>query len=147
MRQSSPQRLCYAMLSMSLPRPFLRRGRGILSRMARMLTILGVAIVVSTALAQLFECPDYTQYSRRPHEPVSIGRLKLPYQRPIPACRKFNSTEVETTIQEMKEIVKDPDLFRLFENCFPNTVDTAITWKGLASESKDEEVSSNFVPG
>lgn len=109
--------------------------------MARMLIVLGMAIVVSTALAQLFECPDYTQYARRPHEPVSKGKLKLPYQRPAPACRKFNLTEVETTIEDMRDVVKDPDLFRLFENCFPNTLDTAITWKGLASDSKDEEVS------
>ena len=37
----------------------------------------------------------------------------------------------------MKGLVKDPDLFRLFENCFPNTLDTAITWKGLANNTDE----------
>ncbi|GAB1315990.1 hypothetical protein MFIFM68171_06200 [Madurella fahalii] len=40
----------------------------------------------------------------------------------------------------MKKVIKDPDLFRLFENCFPNTLDTAITWKGMAHGSEDEEL-------
>ncbi|KAJ4383095.1 hypothetical protein N0V85_008519, partial [Neurospora sp. IMI 360204] len=54
-------------------------------------------------------------------------------------CRKFNLTEVEETISSIKQIVKDPDLFRLFKNCFPNTLDTAIAWKGVAAKGHEDE--------
>ncbi|KAK4443583.1 hypothetical protein QBC34DRAFT_310689 [Podospora aff. communis PSN243] len=90
-----------------------------------------------------FSCPDYSTHSLGHNKPISKGRYQLPYQRPIPACRTLNLTEVEDTILSMKETIRDPDLFRLFENCFPNTLDTAITWKGTAkgkSSHKNEEL-------
>ncbi|KAF8120930.1 Six-hairpin glycosidase-like protein [Mycena galopus ATCC 62051] len=48
--------------------------------------------------------------------------------RPIPACRTFNSTAVEQVIEDMKARVRDPDLARLFENTFPNTLDTTVKY-------------------
>jgi len=94
-------------------------------------------------------CPDYSTYSYAAHFPKTGGKYNLPYQRPSPECRKFNVSEVEDTIMSMKKLVKDPDLFRLFENCFPNTLDTAVTWKGLANNTEDylyeEEVGTRFL--
>ena len=91
-------------------------------------------------------CPDYSSYAYDKHEPLSKGRFKLAYQRPAPRCRKFPLAEVDETIAAMKRTIRDPDLFRLFENCFPNTLDTAITWKGLAEKASatdpDEEAPS-----
>ena len=40
-------------------------------------------------------CPDYTSYAQVPHEPLSTGPLKLPFMRPTPECRTFNSNVVE----------------------------------------------------
>jgi hypothetical protein len=68
------------------------------------------------------QCPDYTSYSQSPHAPLSGGPLALPYMRPAPACRTFNSTAVEKVITDMKALLKDSDLARLFENTFPNTL-------------------------
>jgi uncharacterized protein len=85
------------------------------------------------------QCPDYAQYSTQRHEPFSAGRYQLSYQRPEAACRKFVLPEVEAAVDEMRDVVKDPDLFRLFENSFPNTLDTTISWKGFAAGT-DEEV-------
>ena len=60
--------------------------------------------------------------------------------RPDPACRTFNSSDVEDTIVAMKSVIKDPDLYRLFVNAFPNSLDTAVKWKGVASDNAEEEL-------
>lgn len=101
------------------------------------------SIIVTTALllpATQAGCPDYSDYSRVYHAPFSSGRYKLSYQRPIPACRTFNSSIVESTITKMASVIKDPDLYRIFENSFPNTLDTAIKWRGHAANNPAEEL-------
>jgi uncharacterized protein len=93
----------------------------------------------------LAQCPDYADYSTEIHAPVSAGKYKLSYQRPNPACRTFNLSEVESTIADMRTTITDPDLFRLFENTFPNTLDTTISWHGFANGSSEEEVRSSVM--
>jgi meiotically up-regulated gene 157 (Mug157) protein len=44
--------------------------------------------------------------------------------RPDPGQRKFTSEIVEETITAYKERIKDPKLAWMFENCYPNTLDT-----------------------
>lgn len=78
-------------------------------------------------------CPHYASYSRIRHpDNLSAGRHQLPFQRPSKECRTYYSEEVEDAIERMESRIQDPDLFRLFENAFPNTLDTAIKWKGFA---------------
>ena len=48
--------------------------------------------------------------------------------RPSPACRTFNSTIVESVITSMTSLLASPDLARLFENTFPNTLDTTVKY-------------------
>lgn len=93
--------------------------------------------LVTTVIA---ECPDYTTYYTQTHPPFSEGKYQLSYQRPDPACRKFNLSDAEAAIEGMRGVVKDPDLFRLFENAFPNTLDTTVSWKGCAADNPEEEV-------
>jgi hypothetical protein len=47
-------------------------------------------------------------------------------QRPPLAQRKFTSPAVESRIDEIKKLVADPELGWMFENCFPNTLDTTV---------------------
>ena len=86
------------------------------------------------------QCPDYSEYSQEYHPPFSTGRYNLSYMRPAPACRTFNSSIVENTITEMQSVIKDPDLYRLFQNSYPNTLDTAVKWKGFAANDSTEEL-------
>ncbi len=51
----------------------------------------------------------------------------LPSARPVPADRHFTSPAVEACIQRIKAKIHDRDLATLFENCFPNTLDTTVT--------------------
>ncbi|KAL8669663.1 MAG: hypothetical protein Q9168_005759 [Polycauliona sp. 1 TL-2023] len=73
-------------------------------------------------------CPDYLHYSMTPHRPLSKGPLSLPFQRPSPHCRTFSSPLVEKVIEDLTSRMKDKDLARLFENAFPNTLDTTVRW-------------------
>ncbi|KAL8765710.1 MAG: hypothetical protein Q9194_006483 [Teloschistes cf. exilis] len=81
-------------------------------------------------------CPRYDDYAKhRDHEPYSQGKRHLPYQRPVEKCRKFYSPVLEETIARLHNKIADPDLFRLFENAYPNTLDTAVLWTGFAWEN------------
>ncbi|MDR3132518.1 MAG: glycoside hydrolase family 125 protein [Prevotellaceae bacterium] len=44
-------------------------------------------------------------------------------------ARAFTSKAVEATIAEIKAKINDPKLAWMFENCFPNTLDTTVTHK------------------
>ena len=54
--------------------------------------------------------------------------MALPFQRPHRRCRTFESTEVNKVISDMTDRMADQDLSRLFENAFPNTLDTTVRW-------------------
>ena len=47
-------------------------------------------------------------------------------RRPPTARRKFTSHAVEQTIVRVKALIGDPELGWMFENCYPNTLDTTV---------------------
>ncbi|KZT59039.1 glycoside hydrolase family 125 protein [Calocera cornea HHB12733] len=94
-----------------------------LPKSAALLLTGGAVIVHSQA-----QCPDFTDFASAAQGSASLGPLGLPYMRPSPACRTFNSSVVERVIGDMTSRMKDPDLARLFENTFPNTLDTTIKY-------------------
>ena len=55
-------------------------------------------------------------------------RRDFPTVRPSPSQRKFVSGAVEAKVAEVKRSIGDPELAWLFENCFPNTLDTTVTF-------------------
>ncbi|NML66955.1 glycoside hydrolase family 125 protein [Hymenobacter sp. RP-2-7] len=55
----------------------------------------------------------------------------FPVVRPAAGKRRFRSKAVEAAIVEFKKQVKDPELGWLFENCFPSTLDTTVTYSTL----------------
>lgn len=82
-------------------------------------------------------CLDFKTLQEQKPGPLSEGRRQFPYVRPPPECRKFSLPALEDMIERMKKVIRDPDLFRLFENSYPNTLDTMIKWRGFATK-KDE---------
>jgi len=54
--------------------------------------------------------------------------MSLPFQRPSIHCRTFSSPLVEKVIEDITGKMVDKDLARLFENAFPNTLDTTVRW-------------------
>ena len=89
--------------------------------------------IVSSAPPPEGRCPLYQHFARSRHgKSLSAGQYSLPYQRPPKKCRVFTSQDLEQTIARLKTKIADPDLFRLFENAYPNTLDTAVLWTGFA---------------
>lgn len=103
-----------------------------------MMWLCAIALLVAEAVA--VQCPSYSSYSQQLHEPFSLGAHQLPYQRPAVECRTFSSPAVEKVITDMKSVIADPDLYRLFENTYPNTLDTAIAWRGFAANNTEEDL-------
>ncbi|KAK4553754.1 hypothetical protein LTR86_009252 [Recurvomyces mirabilis] len=97
-----------------------------------------ITTALAAATAVYADCPDYLSYALVPHGPFSGGTYNLSYMRPDPACRTFNSTIVESAVTNISNLITDPDLKRLFVNSYPNTLDTAIKWKGTANGSDEE---------
>ncbi|KAK4444308.1 hypothetical protein QBC34DRAFT_487924 [Podospora aff. communis PSN243] len=89
-------------------------------------------------------CVDFETLQQQAPGPKSGGRRKFPYVRPPPECRKFKLPAMEKLIEGMKTVIEDPDLFRLFENSYPNTLDTMVKWRGYASIT-DEETGETTV--
>lgn len=52
-------------------------------------------------------------------------------RRPPLAERKFSSEAVEAKIRQVKAALADPELAWLFENCYPNTLDTTVRYGTL----------------
>ena len=60
---------------------------------------------------------------------VSASNRKRPSVRPAARVRKFRSKAVEETIKEIESFLgSDNELAWLFSNCFPNTLDTTVTF-------------------
>jgi meiotically up-regulated gene 157 (Mug157) protein len=66
----------------------------------------------------------------------------FPTVRPPVAKRNFKSKSVEKAIADFKKNVKDKELSWLFENCFPNTLDTTVTY-----QLKDGEPDTYVITG
>lgn len=124
----------YELATARLPTPFVKVGSS-----------TNDAALLSSSPGALFNASDDSQYPggcmrfetrlyNKPG-PLSTGRYKLPYVRPPPSCRTFNLASMEVLIEEMRTTIRDPDLFRLFENTYPNTLDTMIKWHGYANQT------------
>lgn len=59
----------------------------------------------------------------------SLNGVSYVSKRPAPEKRNFTSAAVEKVIQQTKAKLKDPKLAWMFENCFPNTLDTTVRFK------------------
>lgn len=58
--------------------------------------------------------------------PRLIGQKRFVSRRPPVASRNFISEAVETAIARVRQLIADPEIAWLFENCYPNTLDTTV---------------------
>lgn len=82
------------------------------------------------------ECPtSFESYMSGQPGPKSTGSRQFPLVRPPKECRTFVVPELEEYITKMESVIKDPDLYRLFQNSYPNTLDTMVKWHGYAQDN------------
>jgi meiotically up-regulated gene 157 (Mug157) protein len=62
----------------------------------------------------------------QPRLPLMHSATTRPTNRPLPAKRTFVSDAVDTTIARVKPAIADEELAWMFENCYPNTLDTTV---------------------
>jgi uncharacterized protein len=60
---------------------------------------------------------------------IFANGINFESKRPPLADRKFTSEGVEATIAQFKKLIANPELAWLFENCFPNTLDTTVDFE------------------
>ncbi|QDS69206.1 hypothetical protein FKW77_000559 [Venturia effusa] len=97
-----------------------------------------VAVVIGLLSLTSAQCPDYVMYAdQQNHEPRTTGKYRLPFQRPAAGCRTWNNTDVESELTRVKRLIADTDLSRLFENAWPNTLDTAVKWHGTGTSGEE----------
>ena len=60
---------------------------------------------------------------------LKAASFDFPVVRVSKSERKFNSGAIENVISNIKKKLKDPELGWLFENCFPNTLDTTVDFE------------------
>ena len=82
------------------------------------------------AMSLRLEC-DNTKVENRANRMVNYKS-----QRPAENKRLFKSTAVESEIKRIKSILTNPKLAWMFENCFPNTLDTTVHYR--KTDGKDD---------
>ena len=60
---------------------------------------------------------------------TELDSFTFPTVRTELASRRFHSEAIEKAIADFKANVKSEELAWLFENCFPNTLDTTVTFE------------------
>jgi uncharacterized protein len=65
----------------------------------------------------------------KPSDIFAGGKADYKSNRPPISERKFTSTSVEQKIIQVKKSIADPELAWVFENCFPNTLDTTVDFE------------------
>lgn len=69
---------------------------------------------------------------------ITVSQIEFESQRPLVSDRLFQSQSVENKIIEIKKSLKNPKLAWMFENCFPNTLDTTVRHR--KTDGKDDTV-------
>lgn len=76
----------------------------------------------ATAAPAVPQAGSFTEHAKKVWSDFST-------KRPAASARKFTSEAVEKKLQEVKAHIKDPKLAWMFENCYPNTLDTTCEYK------------------
>lgn len=100
----------------------------------KMLAMVALILGLSSTEAKAFGVPELEVF-----DGIETGTMVIPQdnvgkyvsRRPKEENRLFKSDAVERKIKEIKKMLKNPYLAWMFENCFPNTLDTTVHFRHL----------------
>lgn len=95
-----------------------------MNRLTYMLLVLSA--MPACALAKPLPVPECPADNTRVE---SVAADSFPSRRPAGSDRLFSSEAVESCIRSVKAMLADPKLAWMFENCFPNTLDTTVHFR------------------
>ena len=84
-----------------------------------------LALICGCSLA--VACADTSSHAAPQAAPLPMPSTQFPTVRVAPEKRNFQSPAIEAAIGEFQKNVADPKLDWLFNNAFPNTLDTTVT--------------------
>ncbi len=110
-----------------------------------LLAAVGCCSAVAVSARDILPGPD--QAPKPPVQAVA-DNTRLPAavskyaatNRPAPSERLFTSEAVEAEIARIKALLTNARLAWMFENCFPNTLDTTVRWTRQDEAGKDDTV-------
>jgi meiotically up-regulated gene 157 (Mug157) protein len=108
------------------PAPFCK---GLLIKILLVIAAVSSLAALSTSLPARDSASFPTTHETLPATPSTMNlnsNTKFPVVRIAPDKRRFQSQAVENAISQFKAGVADPELGWLFENSFPNTLDTTV---------------------
>ena len=101
----------------------------------RMIALLGAGLLLGGVLCA--QEKDRHQISFAEAIAVPADNLSVT-RRPVPADRLFTAPAIEAKIKEVKKLLADaPYLAWMFENCFPNTLDTTVHYS-VGEDGEDD---------
>lgn len=87
--------------------------------------ILGTALFLSQMEIKAWETIDFSL----PLDNTVVKVDQYISRRPQESERLFKSKAIENEIQRIKKLLKNPKLAWMFENCYPNTLDTTVRFE------------------
>jgi len=92
-----------------------------------------IALTITASASLLFAMPVTASESAvcdADNTAVAVSQVNYnKTNRPAKSQRLFHSKEVERQIQRVKKMLTNPKLAWMFENCFPNTIDTTVHFR------------------
>ncbi|MDR0960956.1 MAG: glycoside hydrolase family 125 protein [Mediterranea sp.] len=93
-----------------------------------------LVIAALVGFASLPAVASAKNVNRAVHDIVAVCDNAYVSKRPDKSNRLFRSEAVERKIAEVKQMLKNPYLAWMFENCYPNTLDTTVHYRKLDGE-------------
>ena len=87
--------------------------------------ILGTALFLSQMEIKAWETIDFSL----PLDNTVVKADQYISRRPQESERLFKSKAIENELQRIKKLLKNPKLAWMFENCYPNTLDTTVRFE------------------